>query len=237
MTARSPTTSPTICSPGSTNGFDHHRRGHAGVADQSRNACRLSGRSARFTQVLAEAIELLVPVLTVGFEPVIDAFERLRLKPAGPPLRLPAARDQAGCSSTFRCRETAGRLMSNGFGQSSKVSWPASRLRSARVSPNNEGELFVLARRLFRCVAFDLAARRSFFAVRRAAFRALRRLAIAPPWTPPRSSRLSLMRNSRPRPGRLSLRCRNREVGKDLVLLDARLGLVLLVDELERAFA
>src|SRR5262249_7261343 len=57
--------------------------------------------------------------------------------------------------------------------QSSKVLCPASRLRNARVSLKNDDDAFALARRLFfRLTVFDFAARRVFFAERRAGLRA-----------------------------------------------------------------
>src|SRR5712692_9744976 len=50
----------------------------------------------KFVQVIVQTIEALVPERAIVLHPVGDVLERARLQPAGPPLRLAAARDQAG---------------------------------------------------------------------------------------------------------------------------------------------
>src|ERR1700729_1000972 len=47
-------------------------------------------------QINVEAVEALVEKAGIAVEPVVDVLERLRLHPAGPPLGLAWARDQAG---------------------------------------------------------------------------------------------------------------------------------------------
>ena len=47
-------------------------------------------------QIVVEPIEALVEEAAVVFEPIVDVLERPRLDAARPPLRLAAARDQAG---------------------------------------------------------------------------------------------------------------------------------------------
>ena len=47
-------------------------------------------------EIVVEPIEALLPQAAIAFEPVVNAFQRGRFEPAGPPLRLAAARDQAG---------------------------------------------------------------------------------------------------------------------------------------------
>src|SRR5690349_18381380 len=50
----------------------------------------------KLAEVILQPVEPLLPELTIALQPVVDAFQRLRLELAGPPLRLAAARDQAG---------------------------------------------------------------------------------------------------------------------------------------------
>src|SRR5437879_10344330 len=50
----------------------------------------------QFLQVDIELVEALLPVAPVVLDPCGDVLERSRLEPAGPPLRLASAFDQAG---------------------------------------------------------------------------------------------------------------------------------------------
>src|SRR5712691_2767884 len=49
----------------------------------------------QFLEVGTQLVEALLPVAPVVLDPVGDVLERIRLEPAGPPLRLAAALDQA----------------------------------------------------------------------------------------------------------------------------------------------
>src|SRR5712691_1734577 len=49
----------------------------------------------QFLEVAAQLVEALLPVASVVLDPVGDVLERIGLEPAGPPLRLAAALDQA----------------------------------------------------------------------------------------------------------------------------------------------
>src|SRR5271170_3690985 len=50
----------------------------------------------QFVEILIQPIEALFPMPAVMFEPLGGILERTRIEPAGPPLRLAPARDQAG---------------------------------------------------------------------------------------------------------------------------------------------
>src|SRR5262249_31640005 len=56
----------------------------------------LAFRGLQRAKVILQAIEPLLPEPAVFLEPVFDALQRVELDPAWPPLRLAAARDQAG---------------------------------------------------------------------------------------------------------------------------------------------
>src|SRR5882724_223332 len=47
-------------------------------------------------EVVLQAIQPLLPKPAIFLEPIVHALQRVQLEPAGPPLRLTAARDQAG---------------------------------------------------------------------------------------------------------------------------------------------
>src|SRR5438093_7896117 len=49
----------------------------------------------QFLEVAAQPVEALLPVAPVVLDPLGDVLERICLEPAGPPLRLAAALDQA----------------------------------------------------------------------------------------------------------------------------------------------
>src|SRR5882724_2473443 len=49
----------------------------------------------QFLEVAVQLVEALLPVAPVVLDPVGDVLEGIRLQPAGPPLRLASARDQA----------------------------------------------------------------------------------------------------------------------------------------------
>src|SRR5438128_3403304 len=50
----------------------------------------------QLAEIIVQAIEALLPEVAVVLQPVGGVLERPRLEPAGPPLGLAAARDQAG---------------------------------------------------------------------------------------------------------------------------------------------
>ena len=50
----------------------------------------------QYSEIVVEAIEPLFPEPAIFLEPVVGFLERARLDPAGPHLRVAAARDQAG---------------------------------------------------------------------------------------------------------------------------------------------
>src|SRR5690349_14638371 len=52
--------------------------------------------SLKFVEVIAQAVEALFPEPAVLSDPIRDLPQRLRVEAAGPPLRPPALRDQAG---------------------------------------------------------------------------------------------------------------------------------------------
>src|SRR5437773_504211 len=56
----------------------------------------------QFLKVGTQLVETLLPVAPVVLDPVGDVPERSRLEPAGPPLRLAAARDQARAGKNFQ---------------------------------------------------------------------------------------------------------------------------------------
>src|SRR5579883_2957618 len=62
----------------------------------------LRGFGLELLQVGVQAIEALVEKAAVKSEPLVDLLEGARLDPAGPPLRLTAARDQAGTLQHFQ---------------------------------------------------------------------------------------------------------------------------------------
>ena len=86
-----------------------------------------------FAQVVLETVEALLPEAAIALEPVGDALERAASIRQG---RHCASRPRAmrpARSSTLRCLEMAGRLISNGSASSvTEVSPTASRARMAR---------------------------------------------------------------------------------------------------------
>jgi hypothetical protein len=69
----------------------------------------------KFREIIVQLVEAGVPEAAILFKPVVDVLEGGRLDPAWPPLRLAAARAMRPArSSTVRCFETAGRLISKG---------------------------------------------------------------------------------------------------------------------------
>src|SRR5688572_28335639 len=48
------------------------------------------------SQMVVEAVEAALPELPVALQPAGDVLQRARVEPTGPPLRRPAAADQAG---------------------------------------------------------------------------------------------------------------------------------------------
>src|SRR6266508_2666483 len=56
----------------------------------------------QFAQVFVQAIEAVLPELAIPLDPVGGLLEALRLEPAGPPLRIAAARDEAGALEDFQ---------------------------------------------------------------------------------------------------------------------------------------
>src|SRR6185436_6545670 len=56
----------------------------------------LSLLGLQFLEVDLQPIEALFPEAAIAFQPVVNAAQCVRFDAAGPPLRLPAARDQTG---------------------------------------------------------------------------------------------------------------------------------------------
>src|SRR5258705_1141568 len=77
----------------------------------------------QFLEVAVELVEALLPVAPVVLDPVGDVLERIGLEPAGPPLRLAAALDEARAFQHFQvfrdCRqaylERLGQVQDRGF--------------------------------------------------------------------------------------------------------------------------
>src|SRR5712692_3941577 len=68
-------------------------------------------------EVAVQLVEALLPVAPVVLDPVGDVLERIRLKPAGPPLRLAAALDQPGALEHFQVLGHGGEAHVEGLGQ------------------------------------------------------------------------------------------------------------------------
>src|SRR5207245_8454315 len=76
---------------------------------------QLSG--LQLAQIALEAVEALVPEAAIMLDPVGDLLQRARLQPAGPPLRLAAARDQAGALQHLEMLRDAGKAHVEGLGE------------------------------------------------------------------------------------------------------------------------
>src|SRR5882762_2358366 len=68
-------------------------------------------------EVAAQPVEALFPVAPVVLDPVGDVLERIRLEPAGPPLRLAAALDQARALEHLQVLGDRGKADLEGLGQ------------------------------------------------------------------------------------------------------------------------
>src|SRR6266568_3151899 len=71
----------------------------------------------QFLQVDIELVEALLPVAPVVLDPVGDALERIGLEPAGPPLRLAAALDQARALEHLQVLGDGGKADVEGLGE------------------------------------------------------------------------------------------------------------------------
>src|SRR5882762_6117767 len=71
----------------------------------------------QFLEVAVQLVEALLPVAPVVLDPVGDALERIGLKPAGTPLRLAAALDQASALEHFEVLGNGGQAHLEGLGQ------------------------------------------------------------------------------------------------------------------------
>src|SRR5262245_38492062 len=60
-------------------------------------------------QIGVQAVQALFPEAAIAFQPVVDAPECARLDPAGPPLRLATARDEAGALEDLQMLGDGGR--------------------------------------------------------------------------------------------------------------------------------
>src|SRR6266850_1246158 len=69
----------------------------------------------QFLEVAVQPVEALLPVAPVILDPVGDVLERIRLEPAGPPLRLAAARDQARAGQDLQVPGDGGKADIEGF--------------------------------------------------------------------------------------------------------------------------
>ena len=67
--------------------------------------------------MLIQTIEAFRPEPTVVFHPVGDVLERARPEPARPPLRIAAARDQAGALEHSQVLGYGGKTHGEGLGQ------------------------------------------------------------------------------------------------------------------------
>src|SRR5213594_3786262 len=71
----------------------------------------------QFLEVALQLVEALLPVAPVVLDPVGDVLERIRLEPAGPPLRLAAALDQARALEHLEVLGHRGQADVEGLGQ------------------------------------------------------------------------------------------------------------------------
>src|SRR5881628_1746433 len=71
----------------------------------------------QFLEVAVQLVEALLPVAPVILDPVGDVLERIRLEPAGPPLRLAAALDQARALEHLQVLGNGGQADVEGLGQ------------------------------------------------------------------------------------------------------------------------
>src|SRR5712691_6348844 len=69
----------------------------------------------QFLEVGTQLVEALLPVAPVVLDPVGDVLERIRLEPAGPPLRLSASRDQARAGENLQVPGDGGKADVEGF--------------------------------------------------------------------------------------------------------------------------
>ena len=93
----------------------------------------------QFHEVSVEPIQTLVPEPAIAFEPVVHRLEGCGFDPARPPLRLAPAEISPARSSTLRCLETAGRLMSNGSASSVTEVRPTQAAREWRAAWDRRG--------------------------------------------------------------------------------------------------
>src|SRR5438128_464933 len=68
-------------------------------------------------QVNVQAVETLLPKAAIFFEPIVDAFQRPRLDPAGPPLRFAPPRDQPGALQHLEMLGDGGAAHLEGLGE------------------------------------------------------------------------------------------------------------------------
>src|SRR3990170_8559442 len=69
------------------------------------------------SEVFVQAIETLLPEAAISFQPFIGVLERARAEPAGAPLRLATARDQAGALQHLEVLGDRGQAHLEGLGQ------------------------------------------------------------------------------------------------------------------------
>jgi hypothetical protein len=86
----------------------------------------------KYAEIIVQPFETFVPRPAIAFEPVIDILEGARLNPAGTPLSVALRAISPARSSTLRCLETAGSLMSKGSARSMTVVSP--KARRARIA-------------------------------------------------------------------------------------------------------
>ncbi len=100
----------------------------------------------QFGQIVSEPVEATLPEGAVALGPFGDVLQRSGLQPAGPPLRLVTARDQAGALQHLGGASRSPRLMSKGAASSLTVVSPcASRARMARRVGSARAEKVVLS--------------------------------------------------------------------------------------------
>src|SRR6516162_1637222 len=71
----------------------------------------------QFAEIFVEAIKAFFPEATVVLEPLGGVLEWPRLNPAGPPLRLAAARDQPGAFQHLQVLGDGGKTHRKGLGE------------------------------------------------------------------------------------------------------------------------
>src|SRR6266849_652211 len=97
------------------------------------NVLRLA-LALQFLEVAVQLVEALLPVAPVVLDPLGDVLERSRLQPAGPPLRLAAALDQARALEHLEVLGHGGQTDVEGLGQFQDRGFPRGEARKDRAA-------------------------------------------------------------------------------------------------------